>query len=94
MSQCFVGGVHYDIGMKDIREAFAPFGVIKTVDLNVDPLTGRHKVSVGYYLACNKIYHYFTWTPSNDMFRVMLTSNMIYPRVLNWQSNRCKTQNF
>lgn len=43
MSQCFVGGVHYDIGMKDIREAFAPFGVIKTVDLNVDPLTGRHK---------------------------------------------------
>ena len=45
MSQCFVGGVHYDIGMKDIREAFAPFGVIKTVDLNVDPLTGRHKVS-------------------------------------------------
>ena len=45
MSQCFVGGVHYDIGMKDIREAFFPFGVIKTVDLNVDPLTGRHKVS-------------------------------------------------
>ena len=44
MSQCFVGGVHYDIGMKDIREAFFPFGVIKTVDLNVDPLTGRHKV--------------------------------------------------
>jgi len=43
MSQCFVGGVHYDIGMKDIREAFTPFGVIKTVDLNVDPLTGRHK---------------------------------------------------
>ena len=50
MSQCFVGGVHYDIGMKDIREAFAPFGVIKTVDLNVDPLTGRHKVSVNYKL--------------------------------------------
>ena len=43
MSQCFVGGVHYDIGMKDIRDAFTPFGVIKTVDLNVDPLTGRHK---------------------------------------------------
>ena len=43
MSQCFVGGVHYDIGMKDIRDAFQPFGVIKTVDLNVDPLTGRHK---------------------------------------------------
>ena len=43
MSQCFVGGVHYDIGMRDIRDAFQPFGVIKTVDLNVDPLTGRHK---------------------------------------------------
>ena len=26
-----------------IFQAFAPFGVIKTVDLNVDPLTGRHK---------------------------------------------------
>ena len=49
MSQCFVGGVHYDIGMKDIREAFAPFGVIKTVDLNVDPLTGRHKVSSRHF---------------------------------------------
>lgn len=43
MTQCFIGSVHYDVGMRDLREAFMPFGILKAVNLNIDPLTGRHK---------------------------------------------------
>merc|ERR1719419_1356522 len=43
MTQCFIGSVHYDVGMRDLREAFSPFGILKAVNLDIDPLTGRHK---------------------------------------------------
>lgn len=43
MTQCFIGSLHYDVTMRDLREAFAPFGILKAVNLNIDPLTGRHK---------------------------------------------------
>ena len=43
MTQCFIGSLHYDVGMLDLREAFGPFGILKSVNLNIDPLTGRHK---------------------------------------------------
>ena len=35
--------MHYDVGMRELREAFSPFGILKAVNLNIDPLTGRHK---------------------------------------------------
>merc|ERR1712130_599987 len=43
MTQCFIGSLHYDVGMRDVREAFMPFGILKAVNLDIDPLTGRHK---------------------------------------------------
>jgi len=43
MTQCFIGGLDYNVGMREVREAFAPFGILKAVNLDIDPLTGRHK---------------------------------------------------
>ena len=43
MSQVFIGSIFYEVTEQQLRDAFAPFGQIKVVNLNLDPMTGKHK---------------------------------------------------
>lgn len=43
MSQVFIGSIFYEVTETQLREAFSPFGQIKVVNLNLDPMTGKHK---------------------------------------------------
>ena len=43
MSQVFIGSIFYEVTEQQLRDAFSPFGQIKVVNLNLDPMTGKHK---------------------------------------------------
>ena len=43
MCQVYIGSITYDIKEEDIRNAFAPFGSFKSIDMPFDPKTGKHK---------------------------------------------------
>jgi len=43
MCQVFIGSIFYEVDEKQLRDAFNPFGTIKVVNLNLDPMTGKHK---------------------------------------------------
>jgi len=43
MSQVFIGSIFYEVTEAQLREAFSPYGQIKVVNLNLDPMTGKHK---------------------------------------------------
>lgn len=43
MSQVFIGSIFYEVTEAQLRDAFSPFGQIKVVNLNLDPMTGKHK---------------------------------------------------
>lgn len=43
MSQVFIGSIFYEVSEAQLRDAFSPFGIINVVNLNLDPVTGKHK---------------------------------------------------
>uniref|UniRef100_H2YAL0 RRM domain-containing protein n=1 Tax=Ciona savignyi TaxID=51511 RepID=H2YAL0_CIOSA len=43
MCRVYVGSIYYDIDHHMIRDAFTPFGTIKSLDMSYDPITGKHK---------------------------------------------------
>ena len=43
MTQVFIGSIFYEVDERQLRQAFEPFGIIKVVNLNLDPMTGKHK---------------------------------------------------
>uniref|UniRef100_S4S071 Poly-U binding splicing factor a n=1 Tax=Petromyzon marinus TaxID=7757 RepID=S4S071_PETMA len=43
MCRVYVGSIYYELGEDTIRQAFAPFGPIKSIDMSFDPVTMKHK---------------------------------------------------
>ena len=46
MCRVYVGSIYYELGEDTIRQAFAPFGPIKSIDMSWDSVTMKHKVSL------------------------------------------------
>lgn len=46
MCRVYVGSIYYELGEDTIRQAFAPFGPIKSIDMSWDSVTMKHKVSI------------------------------------------------
>ncbi|XP_032298496.1 poly(U)-binding-splicing factor PUF60 [Coturnix japonica] len=53
MCRVYVGSIYYELGEDTIRQAFAPFGPIKSIDMSWDSVTMKHKVGhsirMGHY---------------------------------------------
>lgn len=47
MCRVYVGSIYYELGEDTIRQAFAPFGPIKSIDMSWDSVTMKHKVRSG-----------------------------------------------
>lgn len=47
MCRVYVGSIYYELGEDTIRQAFAPFGPIKSIDMSWDSVTMKHKVGRG-----------------------------------------------
>lgn len=47
MCRVYVGSIYYELGEDTIRQAFAPFGPIKSIDMSWDSVTMKHKVGWG-----------------------------------------------
>ncbi|XP_029380165.1 poly(U)-binding-splicing factor PUF60a isoform X2 [Echeneis naucrates] len=45
MCRVYVGSIYYELGEDTIRQAFAPFGPIKSIDMSWDSVTMKHKVT-------------------------------------------------
>uniref|UniRef100_A0A8C4X088 RRM domain-containing protein n=1 Tax=Eptatretus burgeri TaxID=7764 RepID=A0A8C4X088_EPTBU len=43
MCRVYVGSIYYELGEETIRQAFIPFGPIKSIDMSYDPVTMKHK---------------------------------------------------
>ncbi|XP_023688613.1 poly(U)-binding-splicing factor PUF60-B isoform X4 [Paramormyrops kingsleyae] len=43
MCRVYVGSIYYELGEDTIRQAFAPFGPIKSIDMSWDSVTMKHK---------------------------------------------------
>nr|CAB3265312.1 poly(U)-binding-splicing factor PUF60-like [Phallusia mammillata] len=43
MCRVYVGSIYYDLKEEIIRNAFAPFGPFKSINMSFDPITGKHK---------------------------------------------------
>lgn len=46
MCRVYVGSIYYDVRQETVRDAFTPFGPIKSIDMSYDPITQKHKVSI------------------------------------------------
>ncbi|PIO31618.1 hypothetical protein AB205_0010080 [Aquarana catesbeiana] len=46
MCRVYVGSIYYELGEDTIRQAFAPFGPIKSIDMSWDSVTMKHKYEV------------------------------------------------
>lgn len=46
MCRVYVGSIYYELGEDTIRQAFAPFGPIKSIDMSWDSVTMKHKVRI------------------------------------------------
>lgn len=44
MCRVYVGSIYYELGEETIRQAFIPFGPIKSIDMSWDSVTMKHKV--------------------------------------------------
>ncbi|KAM4551753.1 poly(U)-binding-splicing factor PUF60a [Odontesthes bonariensis] len=44
MCRVYVGSIYYELGEDTIRQAFTPFGPIKSIDMSWDSVTMKHKV--------------------------------------------------
>jgi len=43
MCRVYIGSIYYDLKEEVIRNAFAPFGPFKSINMSFDPITGKHK---------------------------------------------------
>ncbi|XP_058488532.1 poly(U)-binding-splicing factor PUF60a isoform X4 [Solea solea] len=43
MCRVYVGSIYYELGEETIRQAFAPFGPIRSIDMSFDSVTMKHK---------------------------------------------------
>lgn len=43
MCRVYVGSIYYDISQDQVRNAFTPFGPVKSMDMSFDPITHKHK---------------------------------------------------
>ncbi|XP_076807607.1 poly(U)-binding-splicing factor PUF60-like isoform X2 [Clavelina lepadiformis] len=43
MCRIYVGSIYYDVTQQTVRDAFSPFGPIKSIDMSYDPITHKHK---------------------------------------------------
>lgn len=43
MCRVYVGSIYYDITQEQVRNAFTPFGPVKSMDMSFDPITHKHK---------------------------------------------------
>lgn len=43
MCRVYVGSIYYDLKEEVVRQAFASFGVIRSINMSFDPITGKHK---------------------------------------------------
>lgn len=50
MCRVYVGSIYYELGEDTIRQAFAPFGPIKSIDMSWDSVTMKHKVGIFFLL--------------------------------------------
>jgi len=50
MCRVYVGSIYYELGEDTIRQAFAPFGPIKSIDMSWDSVTLKHKVRRSYLI--------------------------------------------
>lgn len=48
MCRVYVGSIYYELGEDTIRQAFAPFGPIKSIDMSWDSVTMKHKVGTRF----------------------------------------------
>lgn len=48
MCRVYVGSIYYELGEDTIRQAFAPFGPIKSIDMSWDSVTMKHKVGIKF----------------------------------------------
>lgn len=55
MCRVYVGSIYYELGEDTIRQAFAPFGPIKSIDMSWDSVTLKHKVRRSFY-SCEVFY--------------------------------------
>ncbi|MEQ2179765.1 Poly(U)-binding-splicing factor puf60, partial [Goodea atripinnis] len=46
MCRVYVGSIYYELGEDTIRQAFIPFGPIKSIDMSWDSVTMKHKVAL------------------------------------------------
>lgn len=54
MCRVYVGSIYYELGEDTVRQAFIPFGPIKSIDMSWDSVTMKHKVRWGRSsLHCN-----------------------------------------
>lgn len=44
MCRVYVGSIYYELGEDTVRQAFIPFGPIKSIDMSWDSVTMKHKV--------------------------------------------------
>lgn len=49
MCRVYVGSIYYELGEDTIRQAFAPFGPIKSIDMSWDSVTMKHKVCMFFF---------------------------------------------
>lgn len=58
MCRVYVGSIYYELGEDTIRQAFAPFGPIKSIDMSWDSVTMKHKVSRSEIPPCPSLPFY------------------------------------
>lgn len=64
MCRVYVGSIYYELGEDTIRQAFAPFGPIKSIDMSWDSVTMKHKVGIQlspsfFFFSIKKLTVYF-----------------------------------
>lgn len=65
MCRVYVGSIYYELGEDTIRQAFAPFGPIKSIDMSWDSVTMKHKVSRSELPWCPSLPFYLLSLPYN-----------------------------
>lgn len=59
MCRVYVGSIYYDVSQEIVRQAFTPFGPIKSIDMSFDTITQKHKVNLIQNLCFSFISLYF-----------------------------------